>query len=44
MDELVEETLSNIETIYRKGGDNEQTIARLERIKERADALLEDLV
>lgn len=43
MDELVEETLSNIEKIYR-AGDRETALAQLEKIKERVDALHEDLV
>lgn len=41
--DLVEETLTNIERIYRDG-DRETAIANLEKIKARVDALHEDLI
>jgi len=44
MDEMVDKTLQAIDTIYRDGGDREETLAMLERIKVRVDGLIEDLL
>jgi predicted RNase H-like HicB family nuclease len=42
--DAVEEAIADIETIYRDGGDREETLAKLERIKEAVDGYVEDLV
>lgn len=44
MDELVRQALSDIDAIYFEGADEIDTIAALEQVKTRVDALIEDLI
>lgn len=44
MDELIRQALSDIDAIYFEGVDEETTIAALEQVKSRVDALIEDMI